>query len=105
EPAQAPAMQANFARIGGNLAVQHVEARRLAGAVRPDEREQLARAELERDVLHGLHAAVRLREILDRKDSHCTDRHRAKRPRRKPTMPCGNASTSNRITPPSIARQ
>ena len=42
-----------------------LDERRLAGAVVPDERHDLAVAHLEVDVREGLHGAERLREVAD----------------------------------------
>ena len=53
----------DLARIGRELAVHHVEAGGLAGAVRADERDQLARRDAEGNVAHRLDAAVRLGQI------------------------------------------
>ena len=47
-------------------AVDDVEHRGLAGAVRPDDRADLALADIERDVGDRLHAAERERDVLDR---------------------------------------
>ena len=86
--------------VGRELAVDHVEAGRFPGAVGTDQGEQFAGRHLEGDVLDGENAAVPLGQ-----PAHLEGRHRANLARRNPARPCGKASTRNRITPPSIARQ
>src|ERR671931_259288 len=92
------------AAAGGQLAVQHIEAGRLAGAVRADQREELALGEREAHVVDRLHAAEGLAQV-----AHLEERlHVAKRFAQRamvPAMPSGKRSTSTRITTPSTPRQ
>jgi len=60
------AQQIDPAAVGNVLAVEHVEAGALAGAVGADQRQNLAGAEFERDAAHGMHAAIGLRQPIDR---------------------------------------
>src|SRR5439155_24941476 len=53
------------ARVGVVEAADHVEHGRLAGAVGPDHREDLALLDIEAHLRHGLDAAERLRDLAD----------------------------------------
>ena len=57
------AAEQHGAGVGRELAVDEVEARRLAGAVRADQRDQLAGGDGERHVAHGVDAAERLGRV------------------------------------------
>ena len=59
-------------------AVDHVEHRGLAGAVRADDRADLALADVERDVGDRLHAAEGERDVLDRRGSPRRPRSRCR---------------------------
>ena len=59
------ALEQDFAAIGPQEAIQQIEQRGLAGAVRADDAEDLVSVELEADVLDGLQPAERRREIAD----------------------------------------
>jgi len=50
----------DLAEIGRELAVDHVETRGLAGAVRPNHREEFATRDREIDFIDGVDAAERL---------------------------------------------
>src|SRR5204863_9130918 len=52
------------------LAVDHVEAGRFAGAVRPDQRQELALSDVEADAIHGLHAAEGFPQASHREHAH-----------------------------------
>ena len=54
------------AGIGHVLAVKHVEAGALARAVRPDQRQDFAGAQRERDAAHGVDAAIGFGQAFDR---------------------------------------
>ena len=104
------ALQPDAAGVGGELAVEHVEAGRLARAVGADQREQLAARDAERDVAYGLHAAEGLRQMLDLQDCANWNRGHSRFPRstsarNPPTIPCGNRRTIARMVTPSSARQ
>src|SRR5438094_3677678 len=98
------AAEQHLAGIGAELAVHHVEAGGLAGAVGTDEREELALAEREAHPVDRAHAAERFLQV-----AHLEKRfHRATRfaqPAIVPAMPIGNTSTSARMTTPSTPRQ
>src|SRR5262249_19673136 len=103
------AAELHRARVGRELAADHVEAGRLAGAVGADQRQHLARGEREADVVDRMDAAERLREA-----AHGEKRaraHDAASPSRMkilfspPATPSGNASTRASMTTPSSARQ
>src|SRR5712691_1188429 len=101
----AAAGEDDVAAVGHELAVDHVEASRLAGAVGADQRQELAVADLEADAVDRAHAAERLFEVADGEDAHADFLRVAKRRPSAPTMPPGNASTRSRITAPSKPRQ
>src|SRR5262245_5723662 len=101
----AAAGQGDVAAVGRELPVDHVEAGRLAGAVWADQRQELAVAQLEADVLDGVHAAERLGQVAHGEDAHAGFLRAASRLLSAPTMPPGNTSTSSRITRPSKPRQ
>src|SRR5262249_19267460 len=86
--------------IGHELAIDAVEASRLACTVRSDERDQLACGDRERHVVDGAHAAELLAQVFDAQGAH-----RRTRRARAPPNPIGNASTMTRISTPSAARQ
>src|SRR4029434_1181751 len=91
--------------IGHELPVDHVEAGRFPGAVWPDQRQELAFADLEADILAGVRAAERLRQIAHAERAHAGFLRSAARLLSAPTMPPGNTSTSSSITAPSSHRQ
>src|SRR6185503_816824 len=99
-PRHVPVADQDGARVRSELSVQQIEARGLSGAVRPDERDQLARLERERDIAQRLHAAVGLGEA-----AHLERIHRASLSFTKPATPCGKASTRSTIIAPMAARQ
>ena len=128
EPPDGPGRQAqnastvepNRAGIGPELAVHHVEAGRLAGAIGSDQGQEFARRERERDPLHRPHTAERLAQRFDLQhrnalglcrahgatSSGCASRSR--RPSRvpaKPTIPWGSSSTRAMMVTPSRNRQ
>src|SRR5436309_759303 len=83
-------------RIGLVEARQQVEQRRLAGAVRPDQREDRFFRHADRNVLHRAHAADALADLLGPQNH----RTRARNVIHAWTMPPGmNASTSERGMP------
>src|SRR3984957_9124997 len=85
-------------------AVDQVEQGRLAGAVRPDQAEDLALAHLEREVAHGLQAAEALAHLGEREDRrHSSTRWlRGKRVWMKPIRPEGKNSTMTSSSAPEI---
>ena len=95
------------ADIGLRLAVEHVEAGRLAGAVGADEREHLAFVETERHAAHGMHAAVGFHQVANDEQAHGASSARAARVSRnrsnRPMIPPGKATTSATITAPSAS--
>ena len=60
---QLDAVEPDRAGVGRELAVDHVEGGRLAGAVRADQRQQFAGGEVEADAVDGPHAAEGLAEV------------------------------------------
>src|SRR5205823_6052491 len=60
------AQQVDAAGIGRVLAVEHVKAGAFSRAVRADQRQDLAGLQRERDVAHGMNAAIRLAQAFDR---------------------------------------
>src|SRR5918992_615414 len=95
EADQARLAPADVARVGDELAIQHVEAGGLSGAVGADDGNHLASGDVEGHVAYRLHAAVRLRELLYR-ENHLL---------KAPPTPAGKARTRTRITSPMAARQ
>ena len=97
------AVEAHAAGVGPELAVEHVEAGGLAGAVRPDQRQQLAGRDREGHAVHGLHAAEGLSRGPATARTACSWRRaravRVVAPRRSAARtadePCGKASTSS----------
>src|SRR5436190_22553392 len=77
-------LEPHLAAGTGQDAGQHVDQRRLAGAVGPDDREDAAGGNGQRHRLHSLHAAEILRQVVDGEDGRA---HRPKVLRRRPTMP------------------
>jgi len=63
-------VEQHAARVRPELAVDHVEAGGLAGAVRADHRQQLAGVQRETDVVDGPHAAERFRQMFDDEQAH-----------------------------------
>jgi hypothetical protein len=68
----------NPAARGLRVAGEHVEQRRLSGAVRADDREQLALAHLEREIGQGSELAVALGDVADF-EQHCAGSPRGPR--------------------------
>src|SRR6218665_1841736 len=112
------AVERDRALVGLELAVDHVEGGRLAGAVGADEREQFAGRQLEADAVHGLHAAEGFAEVGDFEEAHAFTslslasasscfgaRQRSTSCLIDPAMPCGNSSTRIRMMARGIARQ
>ena len=117
------------ARIGLELAIDHVEGGGLARTIRADQGQQFSRSQIERNAVDRFHATKRFAQ-----PGHSQQRQRgwvhalipstertsaagwpktASRNARlrsancftKPAIPCGNSSTSSKIMPPSMARQ
>src|SRR5207248_10468714 len=115
------AQQVDAAGIGRVLAVEHVKAGAFSRAVRADQRQDLAGLQRERDVAHGMNAAIRLAQAFDRQQ--CFRRaHSAVSTRvvangdfgdeflrrlmnvsSVPTMPLGKATTIRTMKPPSTS--
>src|ERR1700730_1537066 len=109
------------AAVGILLAVEHVEAGAFAGAVRADQRQDLARPKFERDAANGMHAAIGFGEALDRQqcgdhahsavsigaassaDFADEDRRRLRIVSSMPTMPLGKATTIRTMNAPSTS--
>ena len=70
QPGDRPAVEGDGAGVGLELAVQHVEAGALAGAVGADQRQHFAGGEIEVDAGHRLDAAERLAQAADRQQHH-----------------------------------
>src|SRR6185312_5862249 len=98
------AFEQDLARVRRELAVDHVEAGGLAGAVRTDHGEEFARVDRETRFVDGVHAAERFAERADGEHGHGARLLRSSAAA-APTMPCGKASTSTRMMTPSSARQ
>ena len=80
------------AAVGPELAADHVEDRRLAGAVRADEGQHLAALDREGHVARRHHAAERFAQALHAPAGSCgRARVRASRSERAPTRPRGNS--------------
>src|SRR5207244_12796422 len=62
---QAPAAEAELARVRAGETGDHVEERRLAGAVRPDQPDDLVLARVERDSVEGDDPAEAPADVLD----------------------------------------
>src|SRR5262249_29709988 len=105
EPHDAAIGETDFTLIGSELPVDHVEAGRLAGAVRSDQGQELACTNVEAGIVDGAHAAERLRQVAHGENAHARLLHEAQRLSSAPTMPPGKTSTSSRITAPSSPRQ
>src|SRR5262249_39807045 len=91
--------------VGRELAVDDVEAGRLAGTIGPDKSQELAGANREADLPHRVHAAERLRQRGDLEHVHAVPPRSRTRLAKAPTMPAGKARTRMRMMPPSRARQ
>src|SRR5215475_9856776 len=91
--------------IGRELPVDHVETGRFPRAVGADQRQEFAFADVEADVLDGVHAAEGLRQVANAEYAHAGFLHAVARLLSAPTMPPGNTSTSSRMTAPSRPRQ
>src|ERR1700694_1292738 len=104
EPGEIFLLEPDLAGIRRKLAVDHVEAGGLAGAVRTDHGEELAALDLEAHAVDAAYAAERLGERTHRELAHTALRRAAIRPM-APTMPPGKTRTRSRMMPPSSARQ
>src|SRR5439155_7936595 len=94
--------------IGSELAVEHVEQRRLACAVRPDDGDFLAGIDREREFTQGMHAAVGFAKTIDDQDrrlAHVGCRPLTPMRCTMPARPSGKKSTSAITTAPTVARQ
>src|SRR5580700_8583324 len=79
-----------------------MDQRRLAGAVRANDRVQLALGEVQADVVDRQHAAEALLQAGDAQGrrGHGLARHRRARPERPPIRPSGaNSTTASSTTP------
>src|SRR5262249_49419237 len=97
--------EAHVTAVGRKLAVDHIEAGRLAGAIGPDERQELASSHREADLPHRMDAAERLRQRRDLEHAHAVPPRSLTRLATAPTMPLGKARTRMRMMPPRSARQ
>src|SRR5262249_55541266 len=97
--------ESHLAAVGQKLAVDDVEAGRLAGAVGADQRQELALADVEADIGDRAHAAERLAEVAHGEDAHGCALPAARHLASAPTIPPGKTSTSSRITRPNRPRQ
>src|SRR5262249_32253710 len=95
----------DVAAVRRELPVDHVEAGRFTGPIRADERQEFGFADLEADVLDGVHAAKSLRQVEDAQHAHAGFLRAAICLLSAPTIPPGKTSTSSRITAPSKPRQ
>src|SRR6266550_290951 len=91
------------------MAVDDVEAGRLAGAVGSDQRHPFSRADGKRNVVQRLNAVERLGDVFDAQQRgvpviHCR-RARSNRRAAAPPTPMGKASTSSRMIAPNTLRQ
>jgi hypothetical protein len=71
-PQQAPAVEVELARIRPVQPRDHVEERGLAGAVRPDQADDLAGVDVERDLVDRDDPAEPARHVADREQGHAT---------------------------------
>ena len=104
---QLAAGEPHRAGVGSELAADHVEAGRLAGAVGPDQRQHLAGGEVEADVVDGANAAERLGQSAHGEQARSSP-HAASRMKTRfnpPATPSGKTSTSASIARPRSARQ
>jgi hypothetical protein len=67
---QALAVERDLALVGAVEPRDQVEQRRLAGAVGPDQADDLSFGHVQRDVVDRHDAAERLRHVLDREQRH-----------------------------------
>src|SRR5690606_3687478 len=92
--------------VRAQLAADHVEGGRLAGAVGTDDGDQLALVDGEAHIVGGDDAAERLRQSAGLQQGHAgRPRSRAYSSEAWPARPCGNSSTSRMMTAPRMARQ
>src|ERR1700719_1006902 len=98
------AVEPDGAAIGRQLTVDGVEARRFAGAVGTDQRQELTVADRKAHVVDRANGAEALAQMFDRELRHA-DRRRAVSCTNAPTSPEGNAITKTRMMPPSSACQ
>src|SRR5690606_21556703 len=94
EPQHAAAVEPHLARIGPQVAGEHVEQRRLAGAIGPDQADQLALRHVHADAVERLEAAEALADLANLEQCHhapfaapAAPRRRAKAPRASPQRP------------------
>src|SRR5262249_21423246 len=95
----------DIAVIGRELPVDHIKTGRFPRAIGADQRQKFAFADVEADVLDGVHAAEGLRQIANAEHAHAGFLRAITRLLSAPTMPPGNTSTSSRMTAPSRPRQ
>ena len=95
-PSRVEAEHLDLARVAAPVALEDLDGRRLAGAVRAEQPEHLAGGDLEVDPAHGLDAAVRLPQAADR--------DRCGRSQRQSSVELGDAGGREaRIAPPVSA--
>ena len=108
---QLMAVQQDRAAISAQLPVDHVEGGGLAGAVGPDQCQQLAGGQLKMNAIDRTHATERFAQAGHFEQAHdCASRtaalwRRLISCRAKPAIPCGNSSTSSKMMAPNMARQ
>src|SRR5262249_11304979 len=98
-------LEPDLAGVRRELAVDHVEAGRFAGAVRADHGQELAAPDREAHVVDGAHAAEGFGQRADRQLAHVGVFRRGTSRAKPPTMPPGKARTSSRMMTPRSARQ
>src|SRR6516162_9640282 len=98
------AFEQDLAAVGGQLRADEIDERRLAGAVRANEGEELALVDHEVHPVAGLGLAELLAEIDGLKKDHAIfsfGRSLLTSAERAPTIPVGSSSTSSTSTTPS----
>src|SRR5213594_739722 len=97
-------LEAHAARARPRDAGEDVDQRRLAGAVGPDDRDELARVDPEAHAVKGAELSVELPEPV-RLENHARDGGTGRRRVTSPMSPCGAKMTMIASIAPKISRQ
>src|SRR2546422_3613528 len=97
-------LEAHAARAWSRDAGEDVDERRLAGAVGPDDRDELARVDPEAHAVEGTELSVEFSEPV-RLQNHARDAGTGRRRVTSPMSPCGAKMTMTASIAPKISRQ
>src|SRR2546425_5335062 len=104
DAADLPVLEAHGARARPRDAGEDVDQRRLAGAIRSDDRDELARVDPEAHAVEGAELSVELPEPV-RLENHARDGGTERRRVTSPMSPCGAKMTMTASIAPKISRQ